>query len=265
MRPHTAPPGEAWRLRQGPFVFSGSPPILNGEIEIENTSDEPVRVRLIPIGRKPSRAKAGPPPLGDVRLSVRIAPNERVRAPAQMFIEPGTPAGTYEVTLEVGKQREPALVHVFTNRLVEIRPRPIQLAGRAGESLSHAAVAISRGNVPYRIPTGLSVFLEERDWIGRALVFALRETTTKDTHQQFLDRGLQEFRSSLPSPARVKVTKPKPDLEPGETLAMVIGITLPAGLVKGRTYFGSTPFMGGRLSFDIECTGATSSRGRSAR
>jgi len=265
VRAHTAPPGVAWRLGPGPYVFSGSPPVLNGEIEIVNTSDEPLRVRAIPSGGKPSRDKVEVPPLGDVRLSVRCGPRERVRAPAQMFVDLATPPGTYETTLEAGKQRERAVVHLFANGMVEIRPQPMQLAGRAGESLTHTVVAISRGNVTYRVPTGLSVFLEEHDWVGRALVFALRETSAKDTHQQYLDRGLQEFRSSLPSPARVKVSRTKAELEPGETLSLEIEISLPTGLVKGRTYFGSAPFLGSRLSFDIECTGAASSRGRSAR
>jgi hypothetical protein len=54
-------------------------------------------------------------------------------------------------------------------------------------------------------------------------------------------------------------------LHPGETRETELEITLPADLHKGRNYFGSTPFMSGRLGFNVDCNGATNSTIRRPR
>lgn len=263
MQDHTAPPGAAWRLGKGPFLFSGTPPICSGELDLINDSDEKVKVRAIPVGG-PKERSAASPGLTQVRLAARLAPHGSARVPAHVELDPGTPAGRYAVELICADQREPAVVHVFERPAVEVEPRPIRLQGVGGESHGAQVILRNHGNVVETIPKLVLVFLEEQNWIGRSLVQTLQQVEKEDT-QSYLDRVLSELKGSVARPARVEVQGEATPLTPGESREIEIEITLPAQLIKGRSYTGSTRFMSGTLGFDVICNGSGSSTKRRPR
>ena len=98
MQNYTAPPGAAWRLGKGPFLFSGTPPICSGELDLINDSDEKVKVRAIAVAGPKERSTASPG-LTEVRLAARLAPHGRTRVSAHFEVDPGTPPGRYAVEL----------------------------------------------------------------------------------------------------------------------------------------------------------------------
>jgi hypothetical protein len=262
MEPYTAPPGEAWRLGRGPLIFSGFPPLCTGEIELLNDSDQKVKVRAIPAA---DRDKA--PTLGasELRVGASLAPRERKRVPAHFFVEPHTPPGSYTVELSCGSQSETAVVHVFEQLAVQLEPDLIRVRGAGGDVVEALVVVTNRGNVSENLRDLALVFLEEQNWVGRSMVHALRETTAEEGHQSYLDRVVRELRSSIARPARVNLRGEISEIQPGERRELRLEIKLPDELIKGRTYEGSTAFMSGELSFEVECNGSSNSTKRRPR
>jgi hypothetical protein len=264
MEPHTAPPGEAWRLGRGPFIFSGVPPLCVGAIDLINESDEKVRVRRIPVVG-PKYEALSSLGLHELRVASALPPHQRMKARAFFRVAPYTPPGTYTADLSCGSQHEPVIVHVWERAGLQVDPGEIRLRGAAGEVLSTKVVVTNESNATQTCRDIALVFLEERNWVGRSLVFALRETKEDEGYQAYLDRVVRELKVSLTRPARVTIRTGFSELQPGESRELELEITLPAELVKGRTYFGSTKFMSGKLIFRVECNGASESTRRRPR
>lgn len=264
MQPHSAPPGDAWRLGKGPFIFGGVPPICTGDLDLINASDDKVKVRKIPVvGYKDSAAsKYG---LAEVMVGVGLAPKESTRARAHFVLDPHTPPGTYTADLSCGSQRERVVIHVWEKPNLLINPDEIRLRGAGGDVLKTLILIANEGNIAETMRDIALVFLEERNWVGRSLVHALRETEAKEGHQVYLDRLTREMRATLVRPARVTCRSDFSELRPGETREIELETELPAELIKGRTYFGQTPFMSGELFFEVECNGAQNSTKRRPR
>jgi len=256
-------PGGALRLGDGPVLFSGTPPVLRGEVALVNTSVEDLKVRGIatatsPAPRKAAARRAAAPSVvvGDVRVTARLAAGAAARVPARLRVDPATPAGRYTTALEVDGRQVEAVVQVFERDAVRLQPRPVYLRGVAGETLVQPMVVANLGNVSHTVPAGGLVHLGEKDWLGRSLVYALRETEVGQDHNAYLDQLFREVRSTLPAPARFTTTAAGEGvLAPGATAEVELALTLPEGLVKGRTYVGRTTFLGAGLGFKVDCVG----------
>jgi hypothetical protein len=248
----------------GPFIFSGVPPILTGEIDLTNPSNEKVKVRSIPVvGRKDRSAKSIG--LTELLVGARLAPKQRLRASAQILIDPSTPPGSYSAEVSLGGESKPIVAHVFENAHIHVEPSVIRLRGAGGDVLTSLTVVSNRGNVTETMRDVALVFLEERNWVGRSLVYALREVAEDDGHQAYFDRVVHELRTTNAGPAKVSISGDHDVLRPGETAEVNVEITLPKELIKGRTYIGSTPFMSGKLSFEVEANGSINSTKRRPR
>ena len=249
---------------EGPFIFSGVPPVLTGEIDLSNPSDEKIKVRSIPVVRQ-ERGSAKSITLNELRVGARLAPKQRMRASAHILIDPSTPPGSYSAEVSLGTDSRPIVAHVFENGDIQVDPPRIRLRGAAGDVLSSLVVVSNRGNVAETLRDVALVFLEERSWVGRSLVYALRDVDEADDHGTYLDRLLHEMKSSIARPAKVSVSADRDVLRPGETAEVRVEIALPGELIKGRTYIGSTPLMSGQLSFEIEANGSINSTKRRPR
>lgn len=264
MQKYTAPPGEAWRLGVGPFIMSGVPPMCSGELEIINTSDEKVKVRAIaaiPTAREALAVRG----LGELRLAARMAPRDRARVHAHFLVDPYMPPGKYTADLACGDQREQVVVHVFEKREIRVAPDRLPFRGTGGDILSHVLLITNHGNVTHTVPPLALVHLEERDWVGRSLVYALRQMEEGEGHHAYLDRLVREMRATDQRPARVTFHAEPPEIHPGETREIRLEIALPETLIKGRTYVRVLPFMSTELLFEVECNGAPQSSKRRPR
>lgn len=245
-------------LGDGPILFTGKPPLLTGEVDLVNPSDDHLKVRALATA-------AGGPAVGDVRVATRLAPGAARRVRARLRLDRHTPAGRYETEVESGGRRVPAVVHVLERDSVRMQPDPVTLRGVAGETVAVTMVVANLGNVAHAVPSAGSVHVGERDWLGRAMVFALRDVGPDDGYQAFLDRLLHEGRTTLPAPMRLTFGSDAAELAPGATAEVALEATLPEGLVKGRSYVGRTTFLGATLGFEIDCLGTARTAKRRAR
>jgi hypothetical protein len=157
------------------------------------------------------------------------------------------------------------VIHVFENLGIQVVPGAILLRGAGGDVLHSLVVLSNRGNVTETVPETALIFLEERNWVGRSLVHALRESDEDERHQEYLDRLFRELRATVSRPSRVTVKSGAGELRPGEVRELELEVALPSELIKGRTYYGSTRFMSARLVFEVVCNGTTSSTKRRPR
>jgi len=257
---HSAPPEKAWRLGKGPFIFSGTPPACTGSLELENITDQKVKIRAIPAVSDKKEHTGNI--FTEARLVASIKPRTSIKVPAHFQIRQDTPSGIYKSSLSCGKQREEVIIHVFDNYNYTIEPDRIFMRGSAGATLSQSAIITNTGNVTIELPEVSVIWFEEQDWIGRTFVYALRESTEGEGYQKFLDRVMGEFRSEMIASTRVKVDSKPGEIKPGMIAQVLLTVMLPKELKKGRTYVGFMKIPGRRLWFEIECIGAINSEKR---
>jgi hypothetical protein len=249
-------------LGDGPFIFSGKPPICRGNIVIGSTSHETLRVRAISTEHREDK-KLASLGFGQIRVQTRLAPGARGAVPAHFQIDPHTAPGIYKTSIPWGKERKQVVVHVQENPALYISPSRVQLRGAGGDRLSHTLVIHNPGNVTHTLDEVSTVWLEERDWVGRTLVYTLRKSPDDERLQAFLERLLDELRKSMLPPVRVALKYDSPEIHPGDTRVVEMELTLPSERMnKGRTYLGFIKLMGNRLWLEVACIGSPNSTKR---
>lgn len=250
------------QLGDGPFIFSGKPPICRGNLVIGSTSNETVRIRSLSTDLRDDN-KLAPLGFGQIKVQTRLAPGSFGAVPAHIQIDPHTAPGIYKTSISSGKKQKQIVVHVQENPALRISPARVQLRGAGGDHLSHTLVIHNPGNITHTLDKAATVWLEERDWVGQTLVYTLRKSADDEKHQAYLDRMLDELRKSMLPPVRVILKYDSPEIRPGDTRVVELEITLPSERMnKGRTYLGFIKLMGKRLWLEVACNGSSNSTKR---
>jgi hypothetical protein len=252
------------QLGDGPFIFSGKPPICRGSLVIGSISNKSVRVRALSTEHREDR-KLAPLGFGQIKVQMRLAPGSLGAVPAHFQIDPHTAPGIYKTSISIGKEQKQIVIHVQENPALSISPARVQLRGAGGDHLSHTLVIHNPGNITHTLDKAAMVWLEERDWVGQTLVYTLRKSVENEKHQAYLDRMLDELRKSMLPPVRVALKYDSPEIRPGDTRVLELEITLPSGMNKGRTYLGFIKLMGKRLWLEVACNGSPNSTKRRPR
>ena len=258
----TASGMEMLHVGDGPFIFSGKPPICWGNLVISSSSKETVRIRAISTKHCEDK-KLAPLGFGQIQVQTRLAPGTGGTVQAHFQIDPHTAPGIYKTSIACGKEQKQIVVYVQENHALRISPARVQLRGAGGDHLSHTLVIHNPGNVTHTLEKVATVWLEERDWVGRTLVYTLRKSSEDEKHQAFFDRLVDEFRKSALPPVRVALKYDSPEIRPGDTRVVELELTLPSkGMSKGRTYLGFIKLMGNRLWLEVACNGSPKSTKR---
>jgi hypothetical protein len=250
------------QLGKGPFIFSGKPPICRGNLILGNTTKDTVRIRALATDPRgdPQLARLG---FGQIQVQQRLTAGALRAVPARFQIDPQTAPGIYRTSISNGKEQQPIIVHVQENPALNVSPSRIQLRGAGGDRLSHTLIIHNPGNVAHTLEETAMVWLEERDWVGRTLVYALRESTHEENHQAFLDRLLETFRQSMLPAVPVTLKFDASELRPGDTRVVELALTLPGDrMLKGRTYRGFIKLLGKRMWIEVACNGSPKSTKR---
>ncbi|WP_166263956.1 hypothetical protein [Marinobacter caseinilyticus] len=255
---HSGEPGSDWHLTDGPYSFSGAPFECRGALTLVNNSDHKIKVRALAT-RPPQRYRKDSKPLAPTRmvLAARIAPHGESRTMAALQLPSSTPPGHYQTTVICGKQKTPVNVEVLAHQELMIEPTHLRLQGVSGQTLRCNITLSNLGNVPVDIGDVGMVWLREYDWIGRTLVYSLRETGPDESYEDFANRLLHDFRKQLIAPARIQFTPAiEASLSAGEAIERTLSLMLPAGLKKGRRYLGFIKINDDRVWLELYCTGS---------
>ena len=255
-----AEPGEeSCRLGPGPFYFSGRPPFVRGTVNVENRSDERVRVRSMTLGAPglaAYRGRGGGPAKAalEIRPSRQVGPLEQVSVPAYLRIDRFTPPGEYEAHVRLGDQQAQAVVFVQESHRLDLVPNRITVSAAAGETIVRRVAITNEGNVPFSTRRAALAPLEALGTLHRSLAIALTEAG-HEGHAKFLDRFVKELADNEVPPAKVKVEIQDQEIAPGETKLVELSIRLPADLKRRRSYSSRIDFRDKRLAVEVNVEG----------
>jgi hypothetical protein len=249
-----------WRLAGGATpIFRGMPPLLLADLDVHNLTGRRIRLGAVDARLAHSERRYR------VRMPGRLEPDARAHVRARLRVECSIPPGTHQATIRVGDQDQPIELRVLESPVVVATPAILRVAGASGDVVEASLFLESRGNVAFTIQSARPVFFEETDWVGRALVDALRESDQKDGFQRYLDRFFHELRATMAHTTTVEISAPVRSLAPGAVVEVQLVMTLPAGLHKGRTYAAFLDICGARLNLELACNGSIGSNVRRRR
>ncbi|MDP9106610.1 MAG: hypothetical protein M3N49_11845 [Candidatus Eremiobacteraeota bacterium] len=243
-----------------PVRLIGKPPVLVGTLDHANDTDESIR-----LDRREASLRAadgGAEVRGSLRFIGRAHPKTRTRMPVHLVVDEGTPPGLYSTEIDVGGTTRPVEVRVLERLGVRVSPSLVQLRTAAGAKIDADLVVSNNGNVEQALPQRAVVFFEEANWVGRALVFALRDADAQEGVQRYLDRVVRELRTTMAGTTTLEFTAPVETLAPGAETVVHLSATLPDALVKARTYVAFYTFAGRLLHIEVVVNGAANSTKR---
>ena len=257
--PYSGEPGVDWHLAKDVSTFHGTPLDCIGELKFINASDAKLKVRALQT-EAPSRTRKDCMALSptEIAVSVRVPAHSEARALAALRLPADTPPGDYQAVLVCGKQKLPIDINITELRELEIDPGHISVSADSGETIRGQIALTNSGNIAIDLADVGMVWLREQNWIGRTLVYTLRETGEEETYEDFANRVLHNFHDDMLAPAKILF---EPDklmrIDAGKRVIRSFSLTAPAGMKKGRRYLGFIKVNTNRIWLEIYCTGSS--------
>jgi hypothetical protein len=251
---------EKWGLGAGPIVLTGRPASCQGYVELINRSAEDVEPRAVAITGLDLGSRQRHPP-AVARVSARLGPHARVRAPIEVTLDPTTPPGSYTGQLYSGSQREELVIHVLENWDLRIVPQSVTVTARPGDKLALRIAITNLGNIEFTLPNSVPLHLDHKLELIQCLNTALR-AAGRQGFEKVLDRFAQELAEGVVGPATVKFKLEDPRIRAGETKQVELEIQLPDEMKSDRGYAGKMRFKNTSLRIEVECKEAPQSSPR---
>ncbi len=266
---------ESCSLGPGPFIFSGTPPLITGTVNVINKSAEKAKLRTVAMDspqltsfralrmqqKKGKEVKAALK-LSEVRVFGRLGPFDQANLPAQLSIDRLTPPGEYEARVSFGQQEEQAVVIVLENYDLRVVPSRITITAEPGETIQRAIYFTNEGNMTFSTRKAAFAPLQALDMLHKSLAISLLEEGDKG-YEKVLDRLAQLMSEAEVQPAKVKIDIQDQEIAPGETKRVDITLRLPADLKRKQTYTSNISFRNARLSIELDVNGNSKPKERS--
>jgi len=235
-----------------PLVLVGPPRAVRGQFSVSNPGEHKVVVRQVML-RTAVRLRKGTAAAGAEHALRRIvvSAGQTRPVPVALALDPRTPPGTYEARLEIGGEHRDVVVHVTEDVALSIGPAHVVVPGRPGAKVEKRVVFTNEGNVPVGVKSIGPVVLDEELGHCRALRGALDdvgETMEKlDDFVAALGKRYHRIYETL----ALRVRNEAFTLEPGETRAVDLKITLPEKLESRSRYTGYAAIATSNLAFTV--------------
>lgn len=220
-----------------PIVFYGPPGRLRGTVRVRNGSDEKVKLATLPLRRSTLPATAQQ--ASAISLAARLYPNLDARLPATIALDPTTPPGTYEASVDLGAGEQPVLMHVVEHVDLRIEPQRVFIHTDGELTFRREMVAENAGNVPLELGSQCIVPLGDladvRTALRGGLKGACEAKASEDVLKAFFCALSQQQAGDL------SITRQPITLAPGETSAAVVTFTLPDNIRRFRRYVVELP------------------------
>lgn len=256
--PYSGQPGTDWHLSKEFSSFEGTPLDCQGELRFVNQSDAKVKIRTLQTevpSRTRKECKALKP--SEVSVSVRLPPHSEASVLASLQLPPDTPPGLYQSVLVYGKQKLPIEINVKEHFELQIDPGHISARANAGDAIHGKITLTNSGNTRIDLSDVGMVWLREQNWIGRTLVYSLRESSAEENYEAFANRVLHDFQNQMLPAARIVFDTDKPTaIDAGQRITRSFTLTAPPGMKKGRRYLGFIKINENRIWLEVFCTGS---------
>lgn len=231
-----------------PIVFSGPPARLRGTIRVRNGSGDKVKLSSLPLRRAAVTAAAAQPALA-ISLAARVYPNQDVRLPATVALDPTTPPGTYEGSVDLGNGEQPVRMYVVEHVDLRVEPQQVFIFSDGDLVFERQFVAENAGNVPLVLGNQCVVPLGDltdfKTAVRHGLKGACDAKASDDVLKAFFCAWAQQQVGDL------SITREPITLAPGETRAVTVKFQLPEDIRRFRRYVVQLPLYTATVQVEI--------------
>lgn len=213
------------------IILSGPPTSLTGPVVLQNSTDEQIFIRDLPMMNAQNNTTAFP-------VHTTLQPGEIKSKNIYYSMDPSTPPGTYEMNLQIGDSKRNVKIIVHENLLVQISPQQVVLEGiDAGYQHTKQILFTNKGNIALTIPNIKHNTLTDMDLICRNLSQAIRSNGDEGI-QKTLDAFTKGLKKDITDWVDISITEAGQVVEPGKTILLHLNITLPNDINKNFHYTG---------------------------
>ena len=242
-----------------PLILTGPPRAVSGQFSVKNPTGEKLRIReatlrssrSVGLTRKAGRLASSVFEDGLTLQRMVLRAGQSRQVPVSLALDAQTPPGTYHLELLVHDQLRDVVMHITEEVSLRIEPGQLVLPNRAGEKFTRRVVFTNDGNVPINVRNLGTIVLDDELASCRALRGALADVgdtmTTLNEFAAALGKRFKQLYDTLV----LKVQNSAVTLEPGETRALDLKITLPDSLDARARYTGFAAISTGNLTFMI--------------
>lgn len=222
---------ELFNISDNEIILSGPPSSLRGAAVLQNSTQEKMFVRDLPMMSAQNNVTAFP-------VHTTLQPGETKSHDIFYSMDPQTPAGTYEMNLQVGNSVRKVTMIVHENLCVQLSPLKVVLVG-ADPGLQHNREILfaNKGNISVTIPNIKHNTLTDMDLICRNLSQAVR-SNGEEGIEKTLDAFTHGLKKDLTDWVDVSIRESGQAVKPGETVLLHLSITLPKDINKNFQYTG---------------------------
>jgi len=240
------------RLEHGedePIVFYGPPTRLRGTLRLHNRSTEKLKLPMVALDLPKLRGPAKQP-LDVLPMFGRVYANQQTRVPAVLNLDPSTPPGTYDGSLQIAGRRQPVRLHVTERIDLRFEPTDVSLFTEGTLVFTRDFVAENAGNVPLRLGEECVVPLGDTADLQAAVRRGLRgacdaEKKSEDVIKSLLCAWSQQ------QVGTVSIKREDITLQPGETRPATVTFSIPDDLQPFRRYVTHLPLYNAALRLEV--------------
>jgi len=231
-------------------VFSGPPHRLRGNFRLMNPSGQKLKLTNIPIE---TEGLLGPArlPLRTVSLGARLAPGEQALIPGTLRLDPQTPPGSYDFSVNIAGQSVPATAHVTDVVDFRMEPTTVTLLVGAETSFERTFVIENAGNVPLPLGERCEAPLIDSIDLESAMLTGLHEAR-EDELKLKVDAWLDEW--GRRSGGMLAILRDPIILRPGQKITAKATFELPEDLKPFRCYHADLQLYNATVAVDIYTT-----------
>lgn len=231
-------------------VFSGPPQRLRGHFRLVNPSGQKLKLTSLPIETEGLMGSARLP-LRSVSVGARLSPGEQALIPGTLQLDPQTPPGSYQFSVNINGQSIPATAHVTDVVDFRMEPASVTLLVGAETSFERTFVIENAGNVPLPLGERCEAPLIDSIDLESAMLTGLHEAL-EDELKLKLDAWLNEW--GRRSGGMLAIVRDPIILRPGQKITAKATFELPEDLKPFRCYHADLQLYNATVSVDIYTT-----------
>ena len=213
------------------IVLTGPPSSLTGPVMLQNSTDEHVMIRTVPV----MNSKQG---ITSLPLKTSLKPGETRSHNIRYAMNPFTPAGTYEMNVQLGNENKKVKMIVHEHLDVQLSPQSIVLVGMdAGQQHTKEIMLSNRGNIAVTVPTIKHNTLTDMDLVCRNLSKAIRAKGDEGI-EKTLDEFTRTVKKDLGDWVDIAIREAGQVIQPGQSLLLHVTISIPNDANKNYHYNG---------------------------
>jgi hypothetical protein len=239
-----------------PILMHGLGGRLLGSLILKNETETKLTLKSMPIQVPRLRGEGGEP-LTEVRLFGRLYPTQQGRVDFELPIDPSTPSGTYEATVQIGEQTYPVQIRVGENVELDVQPDSLILDIKDQRSFERELAFTNIGNVAIPLGEKWIAALQTQQGIETQMVESLKELCEHKKEGE--DDPSKSEGSLMKMLCALSKRQPGPvilfledvTLEPGETRLIKATLRLPDDMQPHRHYFAEIDLFSASILLDV--------------